>query len=165
MIIDLEKPLFTSILQNSVLKNFKSHNNLIESLFKIKTFKSLKEVMVSFFKIKNFKSRKKVCSPFSVLKSLRVIRKWWNPSSKAVMEFYWVLEALSAVRNRPSKWQLFMKLSYDAKISWNNIFSVSSHWISLTIHFFLWLYILISRKKDADHISVNTVRATFLLHQ
>ena len=53
------------------------------------------------------------------------------------MEFFWVLEALSAVRNRPSKWQWsrLMKLSYDAKISWNNIFSVSSHWISLTIHF------------------------------
>ena len=32
-----------------------------------------------------------------------------------------------------------MKLSYDAQISWNNIFSVSSHWISLTIYFFLWL--------------------------
>ena len=26
-----------------------------------------------------------------------------------------------------------VKLSYDAQISWNNIFSLSSHWISLII--------------------------------
>ena len=56
------------------------------------------------------------------------------------------------------QWSRFFKLSYDAHISWNNIFSASSHWIS-------WLYILISMTKDAEHIWVNTVRVTFLLHQ
>ena len=31
--------------------------------------------------------------------------------------------------------------------------------------FFLYNIILISMKKDVEHISVNTVRATFLLHK
>ena len=60
MISDLQNWLFTSILQNSILKNFKSHKKVMESLLKIKTFKSLKEKMVSFFNIKNFLCRKKV---------------------------------------------------------------------------------------------------------
>ena len=29
----------------------------------------------------------------------------------------------------------------------------------------LWLYIFISMKKDVEHVSVNTVRATFQLHE
>ena len=33
----------------AILKNFKSHNNVMESFLKIKTFKSLKEVMESFY--------------------------------------------------------------------------------------------------------------------
>ena len=38
-----------------------------------------------------------------------------------------------------------MKLPYDAQISWNNIFPVSSQWIYLTIYFFLWpLYIFLT---------------------
>ena len=45
------------------------------------------------------------------------------------------------------KWSCFIKLSYETQISWNNN------------------NILISMKKDAEHISVNTVRATFLLHK
>ena len=45
------------------------------------------------------------------------------------------------------KWSCFIKLSYETQISWNNN------------------NILISMKKDAEHISVNAVRATFLLHK
>ena len=73
MIRDLQKWLFTSILQKAILKNFKSHKNVMESLCKIKNFTGLKEVMVFFLNIKNFKSRKKVMQPF--LKSLRFLRK------------------------------------------------------------------------------------------
>ena len=40
----------------AILKNFKSHNNVMESFFKIKTFKSLEEVMKSFY----FKSSYKI---------------------------------------------------------------------------------------------------------
>ena len=36
----------------AILKNFKRHKNVMESLSKIKTCKSLKEVMVSFFNVK-----------------------------------------------------------------------------------------------------------------
>ena len=57
MISDLQKRLFTSILQNSYFEK--------TLRVKIKTFKSLKEVMESFFNAKIFKSRKKVTQAFS----------------------------------------------------------------------------------------------------
>ena len=41
----------------AILKNFKSHKIVIESVFKIKTFKNLMEMIESFFNIKNSKSR------------------------------------------------------------------------------------------------------------
>ena len=38
-------------------------------------------------------------------------------------------------------------------------------YISLVDYTLLWLCILISTKKDVEHISVNTIRTTFLLHK
>ena len=75
MINDLQKRLFTSILQNSYfdklyklwmesffkIKTLKSPKKVIESFFGIKNFKT---VMVSFFRIKNLKSRKKATESF-----------------------------------------------------------------------------------------------------
>ena len=76
MVSELQKRLFTSILQNRFLKNLK----VMESLFKMNTFKSLKEVMESFFNIKNFKNRKKVMQPHFSIKNFT--------SPKALMEFF-----------------------------------------------------------------------------
>ena len=84
----------------------------MESFFKIKTFKSYKEVMESISKIKSFKSREKVVESFFSVNNFK--------SRNKVTESFF-------------QWPCFIKLSYDAQISWNNIFSVSSDWISLTI--------------------------------
>ena len=117
MIRDLQKWLFTSILQKAILVNFKSHKNVMESLCKIKNFTGLKEVMVFFLNIKNFKSRRKVMQPF--LKSLRFLRKWWSPflelitlkvarkwrrplCRKGVMEFFLIFRS-SKSRNKATK--------------------------------------------------------------
>ena len=45
---------------------------------------------------------------------------------------------------------------YDTQISWSNIFC------QFPLNFFDFNNILISIKKDAEHISVNNVRATLL---
>ena len=78
---DLQKQRSPALYKIAILKDVKSHKNVMESLFKIKTCKSFKEMMVSFFNIQNFNSRKKFMQLFSVLKSLRVIRKWWSSFS------------------------------------------------------------------------------------
>ena len=83
----------------------------MESFFKIKTLKSFKEVMEAFFGIKNFKSHKKVVESFFSISNFK---------SKKVMESFFSGHA-------------FIKLSYDAQISWNNMFSLSSCWNSLII--------------------------------
>ena len=85
-------------------------------------------------------------SPFLTLITLKVVRKWWRPffsikifkSRKAVMELFLSFRSFKSgkkVTESFFQWSRFFKLSYDAHISWNNIFSASSHWISLTIHF------------------------------
>ena len=128
----------------------------MESFFKIKTFKSLKEVTESFFNGKNFKSRKKVMeSFFLVLKTVRVVRQWWSS--------FWVLEALRTVRKWPS-------LSGHASLSFQKIHKIPEttfDYIGTTFeqHLFDYNNILISMKKDVEHISINTVRAASLLHK
>ena len=73
MTSDLQKRLFTSILQNSYLINVTSYKNATESFFKIKTFKTLKEVMKPFLNVKNFKSPKKVMESFFVIKNFKAV--------------------------------------------------------------------------------------------
>ena len=82
---------------------------------------------------------------FSGLKTLRVVRKQWSPffSIKNFKSHKAVVEVSLSFKNFKSRqkvtvrvlfqWSRFIKLSYDDQISWNNIFSVSSHWISLII--------------------------------
>ena len=76
----------------------------MEPFFGIKNFKT---VMVAFFSIKSFKSRKAVVE-FSLSFKNFQSRQKVNVSV-------------------PFQWLHFIKLSYDDQISWNNIFSVSSH--------------------------------------
>ena len=86
--------------------------------------------MESFFNINNFKSRKKVTESFFSIKNLK--------SHKAVMEFFLSFKSFKSRKNVTEpffQWSRFIKLSYDAQISRNNIFSVSSHWISFIITF------------------------------
>ena len=97
---------------------------VMESFFCIKNFDT---VMLSFFSIKNFKSSKKVTALFSVLKTLKVVGHWWN----SFLSF----KSFKSCKKVTKSFQgsCFIKLSYDAQISWNNILSVTSHWISLII--------------------------------
>ena len=90
------------------------------------------------------------------------------------MEFFLSFRSFKNSENMTeSFWSRLIKLSYDAQISWNIIFSISSTkflWLDISffdyyISLFLWLCILISMKKDAERISVHTVRATFLRHK
>ena len=82
---------------------------------------------------------------FSGLKTLRVVRKQRSPffsiknfkSRKAVVEFSLSFKNFNSRQKVTVRvlfqWSCFIKLSYDDQISCNNIFSVSSHWISLII--------------------------------
>ena len=160
MTSDLQKRLFTSILQNSYLINFTSYKNVTEPFFKIKTFKTLKEVMKPFLNVKKtLRVLRKWWSPFSLSKTLR---QWWSlcsrlrvvikprspffciknfKSRKAMVEFSLSFKSFKSrwgVTVRVLfQWSRLIKLSYDDQISWNNIFSVSCHWISLiTIPFY-----------------------------
>ena len=91
--------------------------------------------MASFFKIKTFKSR------------------------KAVVEF-----SLS-FKSFKSRLRVFFSghasLSFDMMIK----FPGTTFSLSVPTEFFDYNNILISMKKGVGHISVNTVRATFLLHE
>ena len=136
----------------------------MEAFFNIKNFENRKKVMKPFFSIKNFKSRKKVMESFFSINNFK--------SRKAVMEFFLSFRNFKS-RKKMTEFFFSGHTSLSFQISRKNIFFVSSHWISLTIHFLLWIYFfltifiwrhLISMKKDAEHISVNAVTATFLLH-
>ena len=137
--------------------------------------------MEFFFNIKNFKSHEKVIESFSALINWKVGRKWRGPffsiinfkSHKAVMEF---LLRCRSFMSRKNVTEFFF--SGNASLSFHmmhkfpgTIFSLSvpNEFLWLNISFLdytsLWPYILISMKKDRQHISVNTVRATLLLHK
>ena len=54
------------------------------------------------------------------------------------MEFFLSFKSFKSRKNVTEpffQWSRFIKLSYDAQISRNNIFSVSSHWIFFIITF------------------------------
>ena len=120
-----------------------------------------------FLKWKPLTVVRKWCHPFSVSKTLRVIKTWWSPFSvlktlRGVTQWwssFWVSKAFRAVRNWPSPFSevtfhyAFMMPKYPG-----TIFS-----LLVPINFFDYNNILISTK-DAEHISVNTVRAIFQLH-
>ena len=148
--------------------------NVIEPFFKTKTFKSLKEVMKSFFNGKNFKSSENVIESFfgiktlrqrwcslSVLKTVRIVRKWWSPffsiknfrSSKVVMKFF-----LSSFFSGHASLSFHMMYKFPGT-TFDHIGTTFEQ------HFFDYNNILISRKKDVEHISVNTGRGTFPLHE
>ena len=127
----------------------------MESFFKIKAFKSLEEVIVFFFNIKNIKSRKKVMQPLN-----------FKSHKKAMESFFGIKNFENRKKVTESFFSDYASLSFYTmhKFPGTIFFSVSSYWISLTMHVFLWLntsltiflwpYILISMKKDAEHISV-----------
>ena len=106
---------------------------------------------------------------FSGLKTLRVIRKQRSPffsiknfkSGKAVVEFPLSFKNFKSCQKVTVRvlfqWSRLIKVSYDDQISRNNIFSVSLNFFDYNI--------LISMKKVVEHISVNTLRASFLLHE
>ena len=131
-----------------ILKNFKSHKKVMESFFDIKNFKT---VMFSFFSIKNFKSRIAVMEFFLSFRSCKSRKKMTESlfSGHALLSFHMMHKFPGTM----------FSLSAPTEFLWLYI-SFFGYYISLTI--FLWLYILISMKKDAVHISVNTVRVAFL---
>ena len=88
----------------AVLKNFKSHKNVMESFFKIKTPKGLKEVMKSFFNIKNFKSHEKVMESFFGIKICKTVMVSFFSiknfkSRKKVMEFFFSINNFNSRKN------------------------------------------------------------------
>ena len=125
----------------------------MDLFFKIETFKSFKKEMESFFNIKNFNSHKKDMQPFFSIKNFK--------SHKSVMEFFLVF---SSFKNRKKVAEFFF--SGHASLSFHMMHKFPGTIFSLSVpNEFLWLYIFISMKKDVEHMSLNTVRATFLLHK
>ena len=126
----------------AILKNLKSHKNVMEIFFKIKTFKSRKKVMECFFNGRNFKSPKKVMESFSVSKALK--QQWCSfsvlnyMSRKAVLEFFLSFKSFKSRKKvTESFFSGHASLSYymihifpgrNIWLHWNNI------WIT-----FLWL--------------------------
>ena len=86
------------------VRNFKSPKKVMESFLGVKNFKA---VMVSFFRTENFKIRKAVVE-FSL--SFKNFKNHQKVTVKVIFQ-----------------WSRFIKLPYDDQISWNKIFSVSSH--------------------------------------
>ena len=94
------------------------------------------------------KTLRQWCCLFSGLKTSRVVRMQQSPffsiknfkSCKAVVEFSLSFKNFNSHQKGTVKvlfqWSRFIKLPYDDQISWNNIFSVSSHWISVIIIIF-----------------------------
>ena len=134
-----------------------------------------------FSKLKTLRVVRKRSSPFSALINWKVRKKWRSPflsiinfkSHKAVMEFFLRFRRFMSRKNVT---EFFF--SGNASLNFHMMhkfpgaiffLSVPTEFLWLNISFldytFLWLYILISMKKDREHVSVNTVRATLLLHK
>ena len=146
--------------------------------FSMLNFKSRKKVIQPFFSIKIFKIHKKVMRSFLALITVKVVRKWRSPyfiiknfkSRQAAMEFFL---SFRSFKSREKVTESFF--SNHASLSFHMMHKIPGTIFSLSVFteffdFFLWLNIsftihFISMKKDAEHISVNIVRATFLLHQ
>ena len=73
MISDLQKRLFTSILQNTYFDKLYKLQECDRVIFKIKTFKNLKEVMEPFLNIKKFKGPRKVMESFYGIKNFETV--------------------------------------------------------------------------------------------
>ena len=79
----------------------------MEPFHNVRNFKSPEKMMESFFGIKNFKIRKTAVE-FSL--SFKNFKSRQRVTVRVLF-----------------RWSGFIKLSYDDQISWDNIFSVSSH--------------------------------------
>ena len=123
------QPLFS-------VKNFKSHKKVIASFFSINNFKVVRKWQSPFFSIKNFRSCKAVMELFLSFRSFKSCKEVTELffSDHAFLSFIWCINFLE---------QYFL-CQFPL-----NFFDYT--FLSLTV--FLWLYILISMKKDADHIS------------
>ena len=94
--------------------------------------------MKSFFGIKNFKSHKVVVEFFLSFRSFKSREKWLR---------------------------LFLVVMLPSAFIWCTNF-LEQHFLGqFPLNFFDYNNILISMKKDAEQISVNTVKATFLLQK
>ena len=112
--------------------------------------------MESFFSINNLKSRKKVArkNRFFIIRNFK--------SRNAVMEFF-----LSFKSFKSSKKVIESFFSGHALISFyvTHNFLEQYFLCQFLLNFFDDKNILICMEKDAEHISVNTLGATFLLHK
>ena len=192
MIRDIQKQMFTSILQNGYFKKtlilirmWWSHFLKLKPVkvsrnwwcpFSMLNFKSRKKVIQPFFSIKIFKIHKKVMRSFLALITVKVVRKLLSPflsiknfkNRQAVMVFF--------LRFRSFKRREKVTESFSnnhASLSFHMMHKIPGTIFSLLVSpEFLWFFSLtkhsftihfISMKKDLEHISVNIVRATFLL--
>ena len=146
--------------------------------FSMLNFKSRKKVIQPFFSIKIFKIHKKVMRSFLALITVKVVRKWRSPyfiikhfkSRQAAMKFFL---SFRSFKSREKVTESFF--SNHASLSFHMMHKFLEQYFLCQFplnffYFFLWLNIsftihFIFMKKDAEHILVNIVRATFLLHQ
>ena len=157
MISDLQIRLFTSILQNSYFDKlyellWRSHFSKLKSLRLSRKWWSPFSMLETLRVLRNwwspfsvFKSLRQWWCIFSGLQTLRVVRKQRSPvfsiknfkSCKAVVELSLSFKNFKSRQKMTVRvlfqWSRFIKLSYDNQISWSNILSVCSHWISLII--------------------------------
>ena len=143
-----------------------------------------------FSKLKPSRVSRKKRVLFQYLKTLRIVRKWWNSFSalitlkvvrkwripffsiknvnfrKAVMEFFLSFRSFkSGKKVTESFFSGHTSLSFHMMQKFQGtIFSLSVP-TDFFYYTFFWVCILISVKKDAEHISVNTVKPTFLLQK
>ena len=111
------------------------------------------------------------CCHFSVLKKLRVVRKGWSPFSalitlKVAAKWRSLFFIIKSSKSHKAVMELFLSFSLSFHMMHKFPGAIFSLWVptefpSLTI--FLCVSSLISMKKDAEHISVNTARVKELL--
>ena len=118
----------------------------MEFLFNVKNLKNHNKVMVSFFSFKDFKSREKVTESFFSIKSFKI--------RKAVMEFFL---SFKSFQSRKKVTESFF--SGHASLFFHKMHKLPGTIFSLSVAtaFFYYNNILISMKKDPEHISVNTL--------
>ena len=128
------------------VKNLKNHNKVMVSFFSFKDFKSREKVMESLFSINNFRSHKKVTESFFSIKSFKI--------RKAVMEFFL---SFKSFQSRKKVTESFF--SGHASLFFHKMHKLPGTIFSLSVAtaFFYYNNILISMKKDPEHISVNTL--------
>ena len=118
-------------------------------------------------------SLKEVIEPFSMLKILRFMRKCWSffPVSNTLKQWWWPFSALITLRNwvlkalKSRKTESILVVTLHYAFIWCTNFLEQHFLCQFPMNLFDYNNILISMKKDTEHISVNTVRPTFILHK